>query len=425
MTSTTPKSAFADDELVQMLGSNPALLAIADALIATTEPVELISQAPSATRSRGWLGKRLLPAVAALAVVAGASTLVTLPWEGAPSLADRALAAVGTRPVLHIQLEQTTETPQTQIDLRDGSPILRRAQTEIWFDRSSNSKKTVVKLDGVVLDEFLETSKGSWTQGGPVYTCAWIKAHPADAAKAGVSCGASGGGAGASEQPRLDPVLSNFVDRYQAALASGAAREAGRGQLGGRDVAWLLVPGPSHADRVAIDAATFKPVAIKTLGGTYNVSLAETVGYTQERFTRPEQAQPQGAGYGAVTSEADIRAEEAAAELGSSALWLGAEWEGLDLVSIKRQQRMSIDANPGTAREISTYVVTYAPRTADGAPDMEARLDIYESTAASTTSVGPVRRATRPPVTLSAFPSAAMVGSAYFAATASTCRSGR
>lgn len=165
MTVTAERSILADRELIDMLASEPELLAIADALVATTRP--------ATARSARWTRTRLASVAAALALVAAGAALLSLSrWEGAPDLAERALAAVGTGPVLHVQLEQSTTPSQSLVDLRDGSVIPRQLRTEIWFDGGRGLKKTVVALDGHRLDEFLETNEGGWTQGGPIYTCA-------------------------------------------------------------------------------------------------------------------------------------------------------------------------------------------------------------------------------------------------------------
>lgn len=377
---TAEKSVFVDDELLAMLGSDPELLAIADAVVETSKWSESDSHRPSS--SRRWVRARLSSAAAALLLLVGVIVFVSLSWSGAPSLSERALAAVGSGEVLHIKLEQTTVTPQPHIDLRDGSLISRRLQTEIWFDQGRDLKKTVIMIDGIVFEEFLETAHGGWSLGGPIYTCDWIAAHPSEAAKAGVSCAADS----VSDQPTLDPVLSNFVDRYQAALESGAATEAGRGRVAGKEVEWLAFSGSEVSGRVAIDPQTYKPVAIGTPGGTYMVRLAETANYEATAFRKPEQVDPSaiGARAGGVRSETDVAPEQAALELGDTAVWLGAEWNKLRLVSVKRQQRKLILDDEARPADISSFSFTYAPVRDDGTVDTSSPVEIHQATACVT-----------------------------------------
>jgi hypothetical protein len=197
-----------------------------------------------------------------------------------------------------------------------------------------------------------------------------------------VSCNASGDNratpSGLREQPpTLDPALSNFVDRYRAALASGAATEVGRGEVDGREVIWIRFPGSELAGRVAIDATTFKPLRVETPGTTYRVRLAETVAYDPSIFRRPRPAEPQFVG-GGVTSETEVSPKDAAARLGGTALWLGREWNGMRLDSVTHQQRAGRHGDEPA--EISTIAFTYAPVAAKGTVAHSSQVAIYETT---------------------------------------------
>ena len=241
-----------DAEVIELLRDSPELLAIADAITAT--------QAAPATRRRATR----LAAVAAVLGLAVALALVS-PWSGRGSLVDRALAAIGSGAVIHV-VEKRDLSDQTLVDLRTGaeSPV---AQTrELWFDGDRGLLRSVQRVGGAVTGEVLETPKGSWTESGRVYTCAWIAAHPVEATKARVSCNPSGQNGTMPRRvpeprPDLDPALAGFVTGYREALANGTATRDGAGVVAGRAVEWLrfAIPatgnqGAARVERVAVDA---------------------------------------------------------------------------------------------------------------------------------------------------------------------------
>ena len=365
-------SALDDLELVLALGDEPELLAIADALVATRTPEPGAARRPRARRGAAAAG-----AVLAGVVAAGLMLLVGAPWRGAPTLAERALAAVGNAPVLHVALE---EPGPPLVDLATGAEVPRTLRTEVWFDANRSLKRTVTTLDGQVLDELLETPGGSWTRGGPVYTCAWIAAHPVEATRAGVSCSADGENGTAPRRvpeppPALDPALSELADRFRSALAGGAVRESGRGVIDGREVVWLRVPSAQAFERVALDADTFDPVALERAGGgRARVAVSESLPASAARFPRPaEDAARTG---GAVAASSVIDAGEAPSVV-EGAVWLGRRWNGLALVSVERQERtVAVD---GRSERVPVVRLSYAPIGPDGEPARSPRLDLYAS----------------------------------------------
>jgi hypothetical protein len=336
-----------DRELVELLADEPELLAFADALVATHDPC--LQRA-----GRRRLGPASLAAAAAVIAAAAALALIA-PWQSAPSLVDRALAAVGDKPVLHVVIAPPADQ-WPLVDVESGRPIARTQQTAIWFDQSRDLKKTVTTLDGQVLDETLETDHGGFTRDGPIYTCAWIAAHPVEATKARVSCNASMENGTTPRHiperpPTLDEALAGFVDRYRADLASGRAREAGRGRIDGRDVIWLELPESGGArwppERVAVDAVTYKPLRVVAGAALrFRVVTAETVAFAPSLFTKPEQidAPPGGVG-GSSKSRTDVSPQQGAAALGGTAVWVGPEWQGYRLVERNRYD-LSIGYGP-------------------------------------------------------------------------------
>jgi hypothetical protein len=314
-------TVFRDAELVELLGDEPELLALADALVVTRG------------RRRG-VRPALIAAIAA--VVAGVVALALIaPWQGSPTLVDRALAAVGDQPVLHVVVSRPSD-PWSLVEIESGRPIEREARTEIWFDHSRDLKKTVLTDDGERVDEILETAEGGWSRGGPIITCAWIAAHPVEATKMRVSCNENMQNGTTPRRipekpPTLETALAGFVDRYQSALASGAAHEAGRGRIDGRDVVWLELP--TDGQRVAVDADTYKPVVVEAGRAVrFRVVTAETIPFDAALFTKPAHVEALAGSSSRVQTNATP--EQAAAALGGSALWLGRQWNGYRLVEV-------------------------------------------------------------------------------------------
>jgi hypothetical protein len=366
------RSPLRDPELVEMLSDEPELLAVADALVATNRP---------SSGRRRW--RLLALASGAAATIAALVALFLIsPWQSSPSFVDRALAAVGAQPVLHVVTSQPAQG--TTLDLSTGQPIPQVLQTEVWFDRGRELKKSVFTVNGKTLDEALETSAGSWTRGGPVYTCAWIAAHPAEATKVGVSCNANGDNGTTprtvpESAPLLDPALAGFVDRYQAALASGAARRVGAGRFDGHDVVWLQFDADGRTEQVAVDAQSYRPLLIKEEPGdvVLRVLTAETLAYQPALFRRPPETKAQTGG--SVAAEAAVTPQQAAAALGGKALWLGQSWTDLRLVATTREVRtISYGPNQPLGRA-DVLDFTYARVSPDGSIDRESQIHIYES----------------------------------------------
>lgn len=365
-----------DDELVEMLIDEPHLLALADALVATKQTApEVVTVGRPVRRARRFL--------AAAAVVSAVGTLLLAAlWQGSPTIVERALAAVGRGPVLHVVVSQSAEFGGPVVDLKTGTTLPRTLQTELWFDSTRDLKKTIFTLDGTVLDEQLETRHGGWTRAGPIFTCAWIAAHPAEATRAGVSCNASGENGTTphvvpENPPTLDPALAGFVDNYRAALASGEARETGRGVVEGHEVVWLQFRASPGVARVAVDAQTYAPLLIQQEGSpTYHVSTAEALPYDPGYFTRPESVTTQSGG--SVASERDLTPTEAASILGSRAQWLGESWKGLRLTDVTLEERTVGYGRDQEPDRVEVLHLRYAPVESDGIGS-SSRIDIYEA----------------------------------------------
>ena len=373
------RSVFDDRELVELLAGEPELLAIADALVVTLGPEYTAHRQAAALRRRA---KRLAPLAATLAAVV--ALLLVAPWQRGPSLVENALAAVGDGPVLYVVVEQPAPEESLR-DLSTGKVLPRNVRTEIWFDGGRDLKKTLMTLDGAVLDEVLETRQGGWTRGGRVYTCAWIAAHPVEATKARVSCDPSGENGTTprtvpERPPTVDLALGGFVDRYRSALATGAATKVGEGTVNGREVVWLRIPTPGGDERVAIDAATYAPVRIDAGHGAdpLRVVTAQTLPFDPARFAKPAPVPAQLGG--GTSSETPLDVDQASEILGAPAVWLGRDWNGLQLVSVTKQERTIRTTADATERPVPTVKLSYARVAADGTVADRPTLELYETT---------------------------------------------
>jgi hypothetical protein len=284
--------------------------------------------------------------------------------------------------VLHV-IVATPGSQRTLVDIETGRPIERDARTEIWFDHSRDLKKSVYTLDGEVLDEALETAEGGWTRGGRIITCAWIAAHPVEATKMRVSCNENMQNGTTprhipEKPPTLEDALAGFVDRYQSALASGAARELGRGRIGDRDVVWLQLVRDDQ--RVAVDAETHKPVLVEAGSSVrFRVLTAETIAFDPSLFTRPEPAKPPPGGVSASTRvQTEVTPRQAAAALGGTAVWLGSDWNGYELVET-RSEDLTVGYGRRSARPPGHVVAVEFAYERSG--DEQSRFSLTEATA--------------------------------------------
>lgn len=287
------RGVLADLEVIELLANRPDLLAVADAVAAT-------QQRTRARRAR-LAPLRFLGAAAAIGVVV-AVALVS-PWGGRGALVDRALAAIGSRDVVHV-VETAAVPRQSVVDLRTGaeSPVVR--STEIWFDSERGLLRSVQRIGDTVTGEVLETPAGAWTAAGRVYTCAWIAAHSTEATKLRVSCNPSSANGTVPRhvpepRPVLAPSLTGFVTGYREALERGEATQDGHGVVAGREIEWLRfpVPGSERVERVAVDAETLAPVRLETLVDgklvdAATISLAETLDRVEVTFPRPKPTPP-------------------------------------------------------------------------------------------------------------------------------------
>jgi hypothetical protein len=282
-------------------------------------------------------------AAAALVAAIALTLLLISPWGSSPSLTDRALAAVGDGPVLHVVTERLAPVGWYRpVDIATGKEIPVRLGTEVWFDEERQLEKSISTMDGKVTEEMLQSPQGWFTREGPVYTCAWIAAHPVEATKARVSCNENMENGTTPrhipEQPPtpLDPALAGFVDHYRSALASGEATQTGTGEVDGHDVIWLRIAQPE--EDVAIDASSYQPLLIRDRRGndSFRVTQVDTQAYDPSLFTRPEEGPPLPS-ISQTAGSAPISLPQGIDLLGGHALWLGETWNHYQLARVMKQ----------------------------------------------------------------------------------------
>ncbi len=377
--SVTERGVFADAELLDLLSDHPDLLAIADAVAAT-------QRRPGRRRLR-------LPhaAFAAAFVTLAVALALVAPWErGSGGIVQRALAAIGDGQVIHVVTRSVSSQPIV-VDLTSGTERQTVVETELWFDGTRKLERTVTRVNGRVADETLQTPQGGWTSSGPIYTCAWIAAHPAEATKLRISCNPNGDNGTTPRQvpeqpPTLDPALAGFVSGYRDALAGGDAKRAGTGEVEGRPVEWVefeprvTVDPITGADlprveQVAVDRDTGKPLLVRTLvggrvepGSQVSITTAETLAPEQASFAKPAPlGSERSPTFTGVVSSQPTDPREAAARFGGRAVWAGKDVEGLALTRATIDT-LSIGFGPGSGRSptrAEALQLLYGERPAD------------------------------------------------------------
>jgi hypothetical protein len=290
-------AVFHEPELVELLADDPELLALADAIASTR-----------AGRRRHRAARIVVAAAAAAALAALA---VSSPWQGSsrPSLVDRALAAIGSGPVIHAVLEHERPDAQVAVDLATGRERQLPVTTEIWFDDERKLEHSIFRIDDQLKYESLQTRTRLVTRQGSL---------PSAAA------------------PWLDPALREFVDGYRSALSSGRATRDGTGVVDGRPVTWLRFALERRGyERVAIDAQTSLPVRVETYGdgppSVYEVRRIEALPEGRGDFTRPRIDTPIAESYRRLPAHIE---PGAATRVLPGALAVGDSFRGLSLVKV-------------------------------------------------------------------------------------------
>jgi hypothetical protein len=302
---------------------------------------------------RGRFGRPRRLAVAVIALAVGIGVVVWSPWSRSGGFEDRALAALGSEPVLHVVAQVPIRGSGAWLmDLSTGAraqvPYPREIEMEIWYDRGQGLKHTILRADGKIIDDILETPEGTYTPGGIVYDCAWIAAHPVEATKLRVSCNASGENGTTPRiisrpRPSIDPGLQSFLDGYQRALATGSARKSGTEEIDDRQVVWLTFDLPGRGSEwVALESESMRPLLVRHHPGSYSYRIVQigTESSKEADFSKPTVTDVSNLpSKGEVTSfEALPLTPSAIGAALPGALWAGNQLGDLPLTSARRDE---------------------------------------------------------------------------------------
>jgi hypothetical protein len=218
-----------DKEVLELLREEPELLAVADAVGAT----QRVRQRRTARVPR----RRVI----ALAAVGTAAMLVVVFAQGrggAPSIVDRALAAVGEGPVLHAITRMPDPSTTARIELSTGRETAPATlDAEMWLHERRGILHVINRRDGRVVDD-------------RAVRYADVAGDPAGAP--------------------FDPF--QLAGLYRKALEGGHVREVGSGTLIGRRVVWLEARQPAAGDpsreivwRAALDQESWRLLALRLL----------------------------------------------------------------------------------------------------------------------------------------------------------------
>jgi hypothetical protein len=250
--------------------------------------------------------RRAAPRLAILAAaVAVAALFAAAPWRGAEraGVLDRALAAVGDGPVLHVVLRY--DPGVTRVDLKTAKREPLYGDREFWYDANRGLLHEIRRFGGVVEYEWVSRTK-----------------RPLD---------------------DLDE-LAVLSREYRTALEAGTARVTGEDVIEGIPVYWitLLPTRNGFSWQVAISRETYKPVAIRGASDgkpgavSERVLRLETMGADMADLdeadvtsspTRDPSAKANNFGGGDIR----IPIGQAAKTLGRTPFWLGPEHAGLPL----------------------------------------------------------------------------------------------
>lgn len=245
-------------------------------------------------RSRDW-------SRAAIVALAGVLALFLL-WPGndRDALLERARAAVGRGPVVHLVLRSGSfEFYDLRTERLHRIPVER----ELWFDESRGLRQ-IERIKGRALDDVLYTAVG----------------------------------------PELAMELRGLADVYREALSGRDADVADKETIDGRDVQWIEfrvrypevgIPIYDEKQRVAVDAETYQPVIWRARGGDYDILRWETLPPGSGDFAARRTDDGVSGQSGGGVTRVGIRSPADAHTAMPYALWLGEQFQDLALSSIR------------------------------------------------------------------------------------------
>jgi hypothetical protein len=267
----------------------------------------------ASTRSPRRRGPAMVLALAGATAVAVAVALIA-PWRTESSILDRAAAAIGTGPVIHVVLR--ADTKAERVDLATGRSHPVYETEEFWWDPARGFHE-IERFDGNRYVDHLSKKLPS---------------------------------------PDQDPIPLGFASGYRKALESGRAQVQGDGEIVGHKVTWIrFYLGGRSPDYptfdVAVDRETAKPVFVRyTVGGDRTILFGRSViaadslpageGDFAPRSVPPRTAVSRtGGGFGFLGRISASRAESI---LGRPPVWLGASSEGLSFSGFHPAVRLNV-----------------------------------------------------------------------------------
>lgn len=251
---------------------------------------------------------------APFAIVAGAVAAIALlvlawPFHAQPtSLLDRARAAIGDGPVLHVVLRG--EWGGTLVDLGTGGRSPVNGDDEYWYDTRDGRVHLVERLGDAVLNE--QVSRPT--------------------------------------QPSTE--LEALGRDYKHALETRTARVSGEGIVDGEPVAWVTIhsemlpdvaDGKDHevAQQVAVSKRTFEPLALRATrdGKQGPDTLQRVLGLEflpdgAGDFTASPALSLDGQGFSQGGEPMSL--DKVRETLGRTPFWLGRKYDGLPLAQVHR-----------------------------------------------------------------------------------------
>ena len=270
------------------------------------EPAQMSSWDTVLRDARPRRRSLVLQLTAATGIAALVALFVVAPWQGSErvGILDRALAAAGDGPVLHVVFRGGWNG--TLVDLKSGDRKALYGEREVWYDPSRDLVHYVSRFGGVVEHE------------------EQFQRRPADRE------------------------LKALWQQYRTALDDGTARVIDEDVVGGVPVYWVMVwrqmlpDVEDHklhefAQQVAISRESFKPVAMKYTRDRHtdpreieHILRYETVSVGEADFTSPPDAALEGQAMSMGSRPLPI--ERASEVLGRAPEWLGETFAGLPLV---------------------------------------------------------------------------------------------
>ena len=299
----------------------------------------------------------LAPVAAAVAVVAALA--LAWPFSSEPAgVLDRARAAMGDGPVLHVVLEGSWGGEL--VDLKTGTRARVPGVSETWYDAGHDVIRSVSRLgDTVQTDETYRPGKR-----------------------------ANG--------------IAALGERYRDALQAGTARVFGEGEVEGTPVYWIVFHRedlPDVADnrihpwtqQVAVSQSTYEPVAMREtrdgVEGPGTRQLVRTLEYVSAEDAGfgpvADRNQPQGGFYFSPGFSGPVLSVEQATDLlGRTPLWTGRELAGLPLARIHKEEMGRFDpvTHERTGGVGAVFVYGHLADNTHGDPDFDGPYAIVRET---------------------------------------------